>query len=468
MTGLEHSSPTVLPGVRKAASPHLAPAAQRGAPLSAVAGPVSDLRAASDPVTVLRLQRIAGNRLVSSLVSPTRAPGIAPAARPHGDSVKGVLQRTLTFPIPAGTDRAQLWTALGTYIRSRNNNQDDPKIRLDEPRFFGSPSIKVDYTAQQLIDQYPRFTDYLNLHSAVIPMGDILADAEHSSGVPKELSTRYGSASEKSASAANERSHAALMQKALTTAQGFDYEKVDMGYRSRMRPRDYKGVLDASPDSVTGVLQILARPDEEGLVIGEYHPEPDNRQLLIDLVPQLTAVNVTTIYLEAMRSDYQALVDAYLEPNGQMSAELYRYLEPKAHGPANYLDVLAAIKNQGGLVVKGIDSLAATSRPYGGVSQDRDIARELAMNEFAKDEIARDAPRRNASKWVALVGRAHSNTKSRRTGNNVGLNVPVPGLSQMLDVPAVWAPGVSSGAPVLDADQRRKPVLDEEDKTLRT
>ncbi len=103
-----------------------------------------------------------------------------------------------------------------------------------------------------------------------------------------------------------------------------------------------------------------------------------------------------------------------------MHPQLHRFLAGKGDSKDSYLAVLQAIKKEGGLVVKGIDSLPATSRPYGGDTDTRDMARELAMNEYAANTIRGDKGRSKGSKYVILAGRAHSNTQKYRP-NTLGM-----------------------------------------------
>ena len=59
------------------------------------------------------------------------------------------------------------------------------------------------------------------------------------------------------------------------------------------------------------------------------------------------------------------------------------------------------------------------------------------MNQFAADTIVADGKKgRSGGKYVVLAGKAHSNTKPLRK-NNVGFDSSIPGLSQLLDIPAL-------------------------------
>jgi hypothetical protein len=410
------------------ASPASAPGQSR---VTARADGSTSLVSRSD---LLRLQRTAGNSAVSALVSGTRVPR---SMRRPASSTHVMVQRYLEFPVPPGVKQDVLQKELLDYIGTINKGLGlgpDPKIKFNFKPWLGKPRIEVDYTAQQLLDQYPRFLDYLNQGGQVIDKSELFEMAEHKTGVPRVMTELFGSSGDKEASKQNEAAHKALAGQAVLTAEGLDYSSVEQGVRFRAKTNQFAKINDAT-SSTQGVLQLLKT--EEGVIIGENHSEDENRALLIALLPQLKQSNVTTIYLEAVRADYQELVDAYLKgPSAQMHPQLHRFLAGKGDSKDSYLAVLQAIKKEGGLVVKGIDSLPATSRPYGGDTDTRDMARELAMNEYAANTIRGDKGRSKGSKYVILAGRAHSNTQKYRP-NTLGMTRGVPGLSQLLDVPAV-------------------------------
>jgi hypothetical protein len=333
--------------------------------------------------------------------------------------------------------------------------QEDPKIIFNLKPWMGQARVEVEYSAQELLDQYPKFLDFLNTSGDVIDKGELFERAGHKTGVPRALTESYGGFFDKRASNQNEEAHKELLTQAIKTARGFDYSSTDASLRPRARRHRYEEGMNDSLDSTQGVLSLLEH--EEGVIIGENHSDDENRSLLMGLLPHLKARGVTTIYLEAIRADYQQLVESYLKSPGDagMPPELYRFLVGKGTDGTSYLQVLQAVKAQGNLRVKSIDSLAATSRPYGQNQHNRDMARELAMNEYAATTIRQDKERSKKSKYVVLAGRAHSNTQPLRD-NELGITGAVPGLSQLLDIPAVHVPK--------DGD---RPLFDPEEKTDR-
>jgi hypothetical protein len=402
---------------------------------------------------ILYLQRMVGNSTVSGLVSSARAPDSA--KRPRARVRDGFVQRSLEYPIPPGVNPQAVKDDLLGYIRTVNEAlglQADPKIKFNLEPWLGRPRVEVDYSAQELLDQYPKFLDFLNKAGDVVDKADLFEVAGHKTGVPRALTETYGDFLDKRASTQNEKGHKELLTQAIRTAQHFDYSEVDSGLRYRAWEHQYEEIKD-SPNSTKGVLKLLET--EEGVIIGEDHSDDQNRALLIDLLPHLSESNVTTIYLEAIRADYQPLVDSYLKSpvNANMSPELHRFLQGKGTEGVSYFQVLQAVKAQGGLLVKSIDSLAATSRPYGGNQENRDVARELAMNEYAFTTIRHDKERTKKSKYVILAGRAHSNTQPHRA-NELGATAAVPGLSQLLNIPAVHMPK-DGDRPLLDPEERK-------------
>jgi hypothetical protein len=375
-----------------------------------------------------------------------------------GPSAPLMVQRALEFPIPDDVDPKIVRKDLLAYVAAVNEAlglQSDPKIRFNLAPFFGKPRVEVDYSAQQLLDQYPRFLAYLNQSGKVVDDSALADAAGHKTGMPKVLTEQFGGFFDKRASQQNEEAHKELLGQAVATAKGLDYSHVDERVPWRAAENNYAEINEAT-DSTAGVIKLLKT--EEGVIIGENHSDDENRALLVALLPHLTQSGVTTIYLEAVRADYQELVDAYLKApsSAPMSPELYRFLRGKGESKSSYLQVLQAIKAQGGLAVKAIDSLAATSRPYGGDSNTRDMARELAMNQYAANTVRGDKGRSKGSKYIILAGRAHSNTQEHR-GNTLGMTDGVPGLSQLLGVPAVHTE-TGGAVPQFDPEHRKNRV----------
>ncbi len=245
--------------------------------------------------------------------------------RRPASSTHVMVQRYLEFPVPPGVKQDVLQKELLDYIGTINKGLGlgpDPKIKFNFKPWLGKPRIEVDYTAQQLLDQYPRFLDYLNQGGQVIDKSELFEMAEHKTGVPRVMTELFGSSGDKEASKQNEEAHKALSGQAVLTAEGLDYSSVEQGVRFRAKTNQYAKINDAT-SSTQGVLELLKT--EEGVIIGENHSEDENRALLMALLPQLKQSNVTTIYLEAVRGDYQELVDVYLEafrPNAPAAPSL--------------------------------------------------------------------------------------------------------------------------------------------------
>ncbi|NEP35622.1 MULTISPECIES: hypothetical protein [unclassified Moorena] len=198
-----------------------------------------------------------------------------------------------------------------------------------------------------------------------------------------------------------------------------------------------------NPDPENNTIATILK-NEEGLIIGEVHSDDAARKQVIENLDNFVGMGVKSVYLEAIRSDYQSMVDDYLKLDGELSPELQRFLINKTKKDNySYLDLLKAIKaknnkEQADIRVIGIDSPAASTRPYSSVA-DRERAREATMNIYAM-KVIKDS--QNSGKYIALVGNAHLETQTDKTDkeedkNTLGFDKGVPGLSEMLSVPAV-------------------------------
>jgi len=365
-----------------------------------------------------------------------------------------IIQRKLAFKV--GLLSGNILDKMRDYIAEVNGPQhpDDPKIKFNKL----PPSIEVDYTAQQLQDQYPKFFSHLN-RLRVINLDNLTATLNHKSGLPIVIDQVYGIGNTKQDSILREEKHKELVSKIAKTSNEFDYSGTDDGITNRSSQRNYKALLEEIPAANEDIITTLTKKDgamslleqEEGLVVGEEHSKEENRKFVLNNLDKLKKEGVNTIYLEAIRSDYQTLVNEYLQPeNDEMPPELLRFLKAKETEGIGYLELVQEIKKTGGIRVVGIDAPEATSRPYESLN-DREIAREAAMNLVAAETINKtDKENRNGGKYIVLTGRAHSNTQKFRE-NNLGFKRGIPGLSQMLDVPAIYVP-----------DGQHRPMLDTE------
>ncbi len=89
-------------------------------------------------------------------------------------------------------------------------------------------------------------------------------------------------------------------------------------------------------------------------------------------------------------------------------------------------EMLLAAKTHGMRVV-GIDSLTASKKPG--------TERALTMNLVAHDVIESDRAQGHMGKYILLVGAAHAHTHGKNPAQEI--NSAVPGLSQLLSIPAV-------------------------------
>ena len=130
-----------------------------------------------------------------------------------------------------------------------------------------------------------------------------------------------------------------------------------------------------------------------------------------------------TVYTELLRTDYQDMVNAFLESSGPMPPALERVATA-----GHFKELLLACREKGIRLIAG-DAMDTSKAPG--------AERALTMNQKTLDLIGTDRGGRH-DKFVLLVGAQHTHTHVKDDGKGVP---PVPGLSQTLELPALQIQG---------------------------
>lgn len=163
---------------------------------------------------------------------------------------------------------------------------------------------------------------------------------------------------------------------------------------------------------------------KSGLVIGEGHSTQSSKRLLIDSMERLKKHGVKTLYIEHLLTDlHQQALDTF-HRTAKMPSILEDYLKaldgeqmPRYRGPDTFTAVLKTA-NKYGIRVRALDCTA--SYHVRGLNGDRDRA-EL-FSYFANEVIKADQLAEGTHKWVALMGRTHTD-----------MFLGVPGVAQLQD-----------------------------------
>jgi hypothetical protein len=340
--------------------------------------------------------------------------------------------RVPTMRIPNRT--LEHYQTLKTQVRGSVGNN-DPKVRWND----AARTMDTDYDGQQLIEQVPGF-------SWMTPG----FDAENLDGTRRPMEAAFGSQALRTQRAQEEQG---LLARTTATANHFNYNAVD-ARRTRSRIRREQSRIAQSPNATAGVLGVLR--NHQGMVFGESHGSHENKQYISNNMAALAGTGVNTIYMEHFRPDHQQHIDDWLAgPAMAMHPELDRAVNSidthhGAQGAGSVRGILTAAK-QHGVRVRAADTLAA-STPANANGQGGPV-RLATMNQFAMEQVQGDQ-RPGNGKYLMLVGRHHSNTqRGNPYAQGLGINGSVPGLSQMLNIPAVTI-DPRTGRPRLDKETR--------------
>jgi len=177
-------------------------------------------------------------------------------------------------------------------------------------------------------------------------------------------------------------------------------------------------------------------------VIGEFHNQPESKQLLVENMSELKRQGVQTLYLEGLVADlHDADVAAYFaSPTAPMPTSLQTWSDGIARGngidPAGrgtYRALLEAARANE-IQVKPLDCTATVieeelTRSIDSLTADdiNGTRRLRKMNFFASAMIRQHQSATGNEKWVALVGAGHINTLQG-----------VPTVSDLTDAVGVW------------------------------
>ncbi|WP_405532918.1 hypothetical protein OG592_36915 [Streptomyces avidinii] len=197
-----------------------------------------------------------------------------------------------------------------------------------------------------------------------------------------------------------------------------------------------------SQDAMGDLRALLERFD--GVAIGGTHSGARIWQFLCTHMEEIQAAGVSTLYLESIRDDgYQSLVDAYLA-DGTMSPELQtfvaRYDSNMNLGATGLRAVLEAARTHH-IRVKGLDGRPAR-RPQ--MSATALYERVAAMNTYAAQAV--DTDRRHPSAaggYLMELGSAHTGMyegppqNASVHGAEFQAGEGFPGVDDLLGIPAV-------------------------------
>ncbi|WP_407973260.1 membrane-targeted effector domain-containing toxin (plasmid) [Burkholderia pyrrocinia] len=179
-----------------------------------------------------------------------------------------------------------------------------------------------------------------------------------------------------------------------------------------------------------------------GIVIGEYHTQPESKLLLVDNMSELKRQGVQTLYLEGLVEDlHEADLAAYFSsPDASMPAALQVWSDQIARGnridptgPGTYRALLEAARANE-IQVKALDCTATVvddelseSTEFLTADAIDGTQRLRKMNYFGSAVIRQHQSATGNEKWIALVGAGHINTLEG-----------VPTVSDLTDAVGVW------------------------------
>jgi hypothetical protein len=294
----------------------------------------------------------------------------------------------------------------------------DPGVRFDDKK----QQVETVYTYQQIHEQYGNtpFRQHFD-HSLHEANGRV-------SGQPDHDSLKYFGVD--GYTKQERRDRAAITKISEQRLRKFSYDDHDAMFGAARRNRLDQGLANAGRDK--GAHYLLVDQRYHGFSIGEGQSEAHSRRYLTDNMGKLKGSGVNTLYVEhARHREYQGMINHWMQSP-----------EPRLNGPlANYVD--GADKKSGltgkdslrsvfetakanKVRVVGIDDAAASGRSTGKFIPEE---RAAMMNPYAEHVVRSDEARQDG-KYVVLVREAHNNTHPGRRGG-------VPGVSQLLEIPAV-------------------------------
>jgi hypothetical protein len=299
------------------------------------------------------------------------------------------------------------------------------KVGFEDPRLvFDIKKLKLEtaYSAQQLFEIHPFLREAL---MDLIP-GSIINENFYQNS-NSLLNLAYGTPDYKKRLEDNNKE---LTEGGMALQKNFNFSRVDYEQYNQL-DQDLLNIHAIDDvQYVNSALDILLSPDKQGFLLGENHKEEDTKQFLVKSMTSLKWKGVNTLYIEHFRTEYQDILNHYFSANYKdaMPEPLKRYimrsderwgLKDKAN---NLMKVVLSAK-QAGIKLVGVDDMQAK-----GTLGDPE-ARARKMN-YLVNKIVTNDERHDAGKYVVFTGAAH-NIEFPGEGK------PVPGLSQLLDVPAL-------------------------------
>ncbi|MDH6188918.1 hypothetical protein M2168_001950 [Streptomyces sp. CZ24] len=395
------------------------------------------------PGAAATLQGLAGNAALARILGE-RAPAApaAPAAAAGSTPVQRVTEEELHRHPPGPSLRVRGPRKSRKKERTRNQVTDPGLWQEIETRAEGRPGFgEADRAKQRLeIDEDPQTLGERerSLRVALGRAGSHRPDADPTRMQDTEVIEDMGRADPHSAPYWQRQD--ARDRKLLADTEALGRARPADGADPAFAP-EVDGRLQQIGEVIGGIEGLLA--DHDGVIVGGAHRRSPTWRFLTDNLARLKAAGVATVYLESLRDDsYQAEVDRYLN-TGELSDGLGKFMENydrindlTAGGLTQFLPEA----RRQGIRVRGIDGMPARKVP----GPEMKHRRAASMNTYAEQVVREDRAggRGEPGKYLMEIGAAHAAAHRSERGEAVRVGEaeipPVfPGLSELLDVPAV-------------------------------
>jgi hypothetical protein len=196
-----------------------------------------------------------------------------------------------------------------------------------------------------------------------------------------------------------------------------------------------ENLVTGAADAPTAIGNMLGR--FPGFIIGEDHKETETWPFVYRHLDDLYSNGVRVIYVEHVMQSLQPLLDEYFDSptDADIPWLLAQYLTSyeQHYGHDEFTPSLRQVLDKAKhkrIRVVGIDHALAHEDGLGLGYLQSVNARISWMNAFAHGIITGQSHHGARDKFVVVVGQDHAHTVNY-------VNIPLPGLSQLLNVPAV-------------------------------
>ena len=318
---------------------------------------------------------------------------------------------------------------LNQYPRMRDNA--DPMIQWDD----ANQRLAISYHPYTLLGVYPQLARHLSALAARLRphhRGERELVMINTFGTVHGRDYVYGEG-------------AALTEAGRRKAHNFDYGTYNAIFTDNAIRAFNNNLPKLSPRRAASAL---LKNNSRGFIIGDVHDRPDTwRYLQENLADLATRHKIGTLYVEGLYREQQPLLDAYFasadeKPSGPLAEFMTRSdASWKRPYPTNMTGVLELAKSLGVRVV-GTDDLSSVSVDIHdfAIPEDWAAVRGLRNNTMVESIIAGDAAGRAGKKYIVVTGLYHAHTAPGVTSSQgARADAGVPGLSQVLNIPAVLA-----------------------------